>query len=592
MPASIAGSSVTGSSDSSLDFELAFQQEEDEVDESQLNVFQRCWRAFSIPFEIQVITLMTIPIICLCVFSVMIFVDTINRRDYLTGHAPLVESLFRCAGKMVDERVASTNWRSAYLTDPNSNATAEDMQLMLDLRVVVDAECEELADLAFNSGDPQVRNAYSPTVRRILQSHNLLRYRWDHWRIDASEFRTKVTDGIVIIEGGLSTLAQSKKLKFESLTLLQLREFRMVESYVGRSRTVCSGWIDACRSNTTYLELELEVRNVLNSVSQYIVSSLDIVTGYAETHFLNWHQDVDTQTMLTESTRILSCQTRLTSSQWKDLVGAVMDKLRVVVPAVMQELVAAKEQNTELRDEGIKLGVAVSTSILAAAYIIRAQIQSSRQISEEVLESKKLHRAVTKFVPESFLKLMGCTSVTHIVAGDQTEVSVAMLFADIHDFNAMTSSMTGEQLFDWLEVYFEQMSTITDNSHGFVDKFIGDAMFCVFMNATGATRANRSPRHHCVRHLQPQGVHRYGGQLLRDVPTVLLLRASRCLRIVLCELCVRQPRECPEHRHADQLHLWVPSRHSELFPDPLRKHQVRRRGPSVHLPRRSVLLPG
>ncbi len=64
---------------------------------------------------------------------------------------------------------------------------------------------------------------------------------------------------------------------------------------------------------------------------------------------------------------------------------------------------------------------------------------------EQNIEIENVNNAVSQYV----------TGSTDIVT-DQTEVSVAMLFADIHDFNAMTGAMCGEQLFDWLEVYFEQ----------------------------------------------------------------------------------------------------------------------------------------
>ncbi len=224
-------------------------------------------------------------------------------------------------------------------------------------------------------------------------------------------------------------------------------------------------------------------------MSQYVTGADDIVIGFAATQWRLWLNFPPTQQYLADLPLVTAGTSNHTADTWRALTTVVIDEMRDLAPTVMNDLIRAQELQNELRDEAIKLSVAVITSILAAGYIIRAQIMSSRQINEEVQESKKLHRAVTKFVPKSFLKLMGCTSVTHIVAGDQTEVSVAMLFADIRDFNAMTGAMSGEQLFDWLEVYFEQMSTITDNGRGFVDKFIGDAMFCVFMNATEAVES-------------------------------------------------------------------------------------------------------
>jgi class 3 adenylate cyclase len=491
MPASVAGSVTTGSSDNSLDFELAFQNaDEDEVDESELNVFQRCWRAINIPFELQVVSLMTIPIICLVVFSSLIFVDTFNRRNYIGNHADLISQIFDCATSLADERQLSNDWIVQSRLDPNSAATANASAQMMAARAQAQADCTQVADFAYLSADNQIKNDYSDTVRETMQEHSILRFRLDNRRVGSTEFREKITNTIISIESGLAVLAQSKTLKFESLTLLQLREFRMVENILSRAQIVGIAWLTATANNSTYLELELELQSVISSLNQYITSSLNIVTGFAAFQFYAWYGFPQTNVVLQELPLILNGQSTMDVATWTSVVRLVTAEIRKLAPTVMRDLIEAKQLQNNLRDEAIKLSVALVTSILAAGYIIRAQILSSRQISEEVQESKKLHKAVTKFVPKSFLKLMGCTSVTHIVAGDQTEVSVAMVFADIHDFNAMTNNMSGEHLFDWLEVYFEQMSTITDNGRGFVDKFIGDAMFCVFMNATEAVESS------------------------------------------------------------------------------------------------------
>jgi class 3 adenylate cyclase len=482
MPSSVAGSSVTGSSDNSLDFELAFQNEEDNVDESTLNIFERCWRAINIPFEAQVITLMTIPIICLVIFSSLIFASTAARRNYVADHGPLVSQLFACATSLVDERLGGTNVI-------NSGGSPSSLESYRAICSATDILCTRLSDLAFASTDVNVKNMYSARARQQMQDNNILRYRVESLRISGIDYRAAMTDIIVLVESGLAVLSQSKVLKFESLTLLQLRQFRMVENYLALSRGAGALWIEQVRANATTLEQNIEIENINNAVSQYVTGADDIVTGYAATQWNSWLSYPPTRQWSSDLPSVVAGTSNYTGESWRTLCTAVVEKMRNLAPTVMNDLIEARELQNELRDEAIKLSVAVVTSILAAGYIIRAQIMSSRQINEEVQESKKLHKAVTKFVPKSFLKLMGCTSVTHIIAGDQTEVSVAMLFADIHDFNAMTATMSGEQLFDWLEVYFEQMSTITDNGRGFVDKFIGDAMFCVFMNATEAVES-------------------------------------------------------------------------------------------------------
>jgi hypothetical protein len=212
MPASVAGSSITGSSDTSLDFELAFQNEEDNVDESTLNIFERCWRAINIPFEAQVITLMTIPIICLIIFSSLIFADVVKRRNYVADHGTLVSKIFECASALVDERFGGTNVL-------NAKGSAASLADFAALGAKTDTFCTTVSDLAFESSDSLVKDVFSARVRKQMQDNNILRYRIESLRVTGGDYREGMTDIIIMVESGLAVLSQSKVLKFESLTL-------------------------------------------------------------------------------------------------------------------------------------------------------------------------------------------------------------------------------------------------------------------------------------------------------------------------------------------------------------------------------------
>jgi hypothetical protein len=236
MPASEAGSSMTGSSDTSLDFELAFQNEEDNVDESTLNIFERCWLSINIPFEAQVITLMTIPIICLVFFSSLIFADTVTRRNYVADHGSLVAQLFDCATALVDERLGGTNVVGSHGA---SAALAAYKTLSEDSDVL----CTRLSDT-----DSWLRMF----TALVYDSKCKITILWGtafSYCVSLALITAAMTDIIVMAESGLAVLSQSKVLKFESLTLLQLRQFRMVENYLGLSRGVGALWIDQARLN-------------------------------------------------------------------------------------------------------------------------------------------------------------------------------------------------------------------------------------------------------------------------------------------------------------------------------------------------------
>ena len=101
----------------------------------------------------------------------------------------------------------------------------------------------------------------------------------------------------------------------------------------------------------------------------------------------------------------------------------------------------------------------------------------------------RIHAAASRFVPREFLHFLQKDSLVDVKPGDQVQKLMTVLFADIRGFTSMSGQMTLQQTFDFINEYFRQMEPCIKERHGFIDKFIGDAIMALFQGADDAVRA-------------------------------------------------------------------------------------------------------
>jgi class 3 adenylate cyclase len=75
---------------------------------------------------------------------------------------------------------------------------------------------------------------------------------------------------------------------------------------------------------------------------------------------------------------------------------------------------------------------------------------------------------------------LGKTSVIEVQLGDQVEKEMSVLFVDIRGFTAISETMTPQENFNFINAYLEKMEPIIGKNHGFIDKYIGDAIMALF----------------------------------------------------------------------------------------------------------------
>ncbi len=107
----------------------------------------------------------------------------------------------------------------------------------------------------------------------------------------------------------------------------------------------------------------------------------------------------------------------------------------------------------------------------------RQQIAAAWEINEYISEKFRL------FVPEQYLNRIAPQGVESIQLGNAREEEISVLFCDIRGFTAIAESQSAMETFEWLNAFFTQMSRAITAHHGFIDKFLGDALLAVFDRA-------------------------------------------------------------------------------------------------------------
>lgn len=104
----------------------------------------------------------------------------------------------------------------------------------------------------------------------------------------------------------------------------------------------------------------------------------------------------------------------------------------------------------------------------------RQQVIAAWQVNDYISEKFRL------FVPEQYLERIAPQGVESIRLGNAREEEITVLFCDIRGFTAIAESQSAMETFKWLNVFFSQMSQAVTNAHGFIDKFLGDAILAIF----------------------------------------------------------------------------------------------------------------
>lgn len=107
-------------------------------------------------------------------------------------------------------------------------------------------------------------------------------------------------------------------------------------------------------------------------------------------------------------------------------------------------------------------------------------VQTKATDPDETAVLQLVTDASARFVPREFLDNLDKKSLSDVKLGDHVQRDMTVLFTDIRDFTALSEQLTPQQNFNFLNSYLKHVTPIIRNHHGFIDKYIGDAVMALF----------------------------------------------------------------------------------------------------------------
>lgn len=132
----------------------------------------------------------------------------------------------------------------------------------------------------------------------------------------------------------------------------------------------------------------------------------------------------------------------------------------------------------------LSLGFILEKRFLVIHKLLKAYSEELEEKNNNLLRIQqrlqKTNTSYSRFVPWEFLDYLGEESIIDVELGDQVQLEMTTLFSDIRSFTTLSESMTPKENFDFINSYLSRVGPIIRQNHGFIDKYIGDAIMALF----------------------------------------------------------------------------------------------------------------
>lgn len=91
-----------------------------------------------------------------------------------------------------------------------------------------------------------------------------------------------------------------------------------------------------------------------------------------------------------------------------------------------------------------------------------------------------------KYIPKQFIKFLGKKSILELEVGTKVQKEVTTMFCDIRNSTQVSSSLSLEENFNYINSYLNVVSPIIRKYNGFIDKYLGDGVMAVFTRSRQA----------------------------------------------------------------------------------------------------------
>ncbi len=109
-----------------------------------------------------------------------------------------------------------------------------------------------------------------------------------------------------------------------------------------------------------------------------------------------------------------------------------------------------------------------------------------RSLDRAVRETRDVFE---RFVPPAYLRRIAAKGLQSIRLGEADQQDVTVLCCDIRGFTPLSERMEPSELISFVNQLLERFTKVVTRHRGIIDKYIGDAVLCIFEEPDSATRA-------------------------------------------------------------------------------------------------------
>lgn len=140
--------------------------------------------------------------------------------------------------------------------------------------------------------------------------------------------------------------------------------------------------------------------------------------------------------------------------------------------------------------ENRNIAGAFSPNRLRFLELLAGQIAVSIENARLYEEQRRTLESAARFVPREFLDSLGISSIRDVRVGEAVTTPMTVLFVDIRGFTSLSETLSVTDTFRFLNSYLSVVAPCITKHHGFIDKYIGDAVMALFpREAADAVRA-------------------------------------------------------------------------------------------------------
>jgi class 3 adenylate cyclase len=123
---------------------------------------------------------------------------------------------------------------------------------------------------------------------------------------------------------------------------------------------------------------------------------------------------------------------------------------------------------------------------VVAYSVVLSHRHTEARVSAERLSRRLLgmNRALSWFIPTAFLKVLGKRSILEVKLGDCAIRDLTVLSCDIRGFTQLSSRLTSEQAFQFVNEFLAHVCPAIHRNRGHVDKFLGDGILALFPDSS------------------------------------------------------------------------------------------------------------